>query len=89
MKYPLITAYFAGARHGFEIKTGILTVSWRERTNSELLHYDVKSQRNDELKTALSLHCLRCIWLRCTKKRFLQLTNNAKSHKQSEIKTVK
>ena len=33
MKYPLITAYFAGARHGFEIKTAILTVSWRERTN--------------------------------------------------------
>ena len=39
MKYPLITAYFAGARHGFAIKTGILTVSWRERTNRTLFQY--------------------------------------------------
>ena len=61
MKYPLKTAYFADGRHGFEIKTGILTVSWLERTNSELMHCDIKSQRNDGLKTALSIHCLRCL----------------------------
>ena len=38
MKYPFIAAHFAGARHGFEIKTGILTVSSQERTNSEPGH---------------------------------------------------
>ena len=37
MKYPLIITHFVGESHGFEIKTAILTVSWRERTNSERL----------------------------------------------------
>jgi len=55
MKYPLIAAHFAGARHGFEIKTGILTVSLRERTNSERRYCEMINATQEAPERAATL----------------------------------